>query len=265
MFKIDHDYHIHSHLSSCSNDPGQTAKAILEYAEKNKFNKICLTDHFWDEKVAGAIGWYRQQNYKHISSILPLPESESVKFCFGCETELDKHMTLGISDETIEKLDFVIIPTTHLHMTGFTIDEGVSSVEERAELYVERLDKLLDMGLPFEKIGIAHLTSSLIAYDPEDFDKHLRVLDLIDDKTYEELFSKISKKGAGFELNFTVGDYSEEQLPRVLRPYKIAKNVGCRFYLGSDAHKLRELENAYPNFFEITSLFELEEKDKFDF
>ncbi len=32
-FKIDHDYHIHSQLSSCSNNAEQTAKAILQYAE----------------------------------------------------------------------------------------------------------------------------------------------------------------------------------------------------------------------------------------
>ncbi len=265
MFKIDHDYHIHSQLSTCSNDPEQNANAILRYAINNGFNKICITDHFWDEKVAGASSWYRPQNYAHVSSILPLPESDTVKFCFGCETDLDKNMTLGISEDALERFDFIIIPTTHLHMTRFTIEEGQDSVQERAEIYVNRLDKLMDMSLPFEKIGIAHLTCPLLAYDSADFDKHLRVLDTIDDKTYAELFTKIAKKGAGFELNFTVERYSEEQYPRLLRPYKIARDVGCRFYLGSDAHNPRELDNAFSNFTKIIDLLKLEEKDQFRF
>ncbi len=174
-------------------------------------------------------------------------------------------MTLGISDKAIDKFDFIIIPTTHLHMTGFTVDEGEDSVLQRAALYVERLDKVLDMSLPFEKIGIAHLTCPLMAESQEDFDKHLQVLDSIEDKIYEELFSKIARKGAGFELNFTVDDYSDEQLPRLLRPYKIAKNSGCRFYLGSDAHHPCELDKAFANFSRIVSLLALEEKDKFKF
>ena len=34
-FQIDHDYHIHSKLSSCSRDPEQTNERILQYAKEN--------------------------------------------------------------------------------------------------------------------------------------------------------------------------------------------------------------------------------------
>ena len=34
-YAFDHDYHIHSYLSSCSKDPEQTAERILAYAEEN--------------------------------------------------------------------------------------------------------------------------------------------------------------------------------------------------------------------------------------
>ena len=33
-YAIDNDMHIHSFLSSCSNDPKQSPEAILEYAKK---------------------------------------------------------------------------------------------------------------------------------------------------------------------------------------------------------------------------------------
>lgn len=84
---IDNDLHIHSKLSLCSGDPEQTTENILKYAEENGLKKICLTDHFWDENVPGASDWYKKQDFKHITEALPLPESESVEFLFGCETE----------------------------------------------------------------------------------------------------------------------------------------------------------------------------------
>ncbi len=265
-FNIDHDYHIHSKLSECSSDEEQTTERMLQYAKENHFREICITDHFWDENVPGAFPWYRPQNYEHIAQSLPLPKSDDVTFYFGCEAELDKNMTLAISEKMMDNFDFIIIPTTHLHMMGDTIDAEATSVEARAEIYVERLDKLLDMALPFHKIGIAHLTCPLIAYhSATDFDEHIRIIDSIPTDTFKELFSKLAKKGAGFELNFDIGKYSEEQLPRILRPYKIAKEMGCKFYLGSDAHHPFELDRAKGNFEKIVSALDLEESDQYFF
>ncbi len=264
-FSIDHDYHIHSQLSSCSNDPEQTTEAILAYARRTGLKEICLTDHFWDESVPGASRFYQPQDFPHISSALPLPQGEDVTFYFGCETDLDKHLTLGLSDALVDRFDFIIIPTTHLHMKGFTIEEEQTSVAERAYLYVERLDKLLDKDLPFEKIGIAHLTCPLMAANRKDFEEHIRILDAIDDKTFAEVFSKLAAKKAGFELNWTPAEYGENQLQRVLRPYKIAKEVGCQFYLGSDAHHAKDLEGAPKRFSDMVSLLDLEETHRFRF
>ena len=111
-FIVDHDYHIHSYLSSCSNDDAQNPTAILEYAKKNQFKKICLTDHFWDDAILGASPWYKPQNLEHIRKALPLPQADGVQFFFGAETEMDKFMTIGCSKESLQSLDFLIIPTT---------------------------------------------------------------------------------------------------------------------------------------------------------
>ena len=257
----DHDLHIHSYLSSCSRDPKQTPEAILRYAEENGFSDICLTDHFWDAGVPGASKWYEPQDFEHVSKSLPLPQSEKVRFHFGCETDLDKHMTLGISPETMEKMDFIIIPTTHLHMTGFTIDEKDCTIEGRARVYAERLEGVMKMDLPFEKIGIAHLTCPLIAKG--NFDLHLDVLDLITDDTYKRIYSMIAEKGAGFEINLPFECYDESRLERVMRPYFIAKQCGCRFYFGSDAHHPKDLAGAAERFSAITDLLGITEENVF--
>ncbi|MBO4283704.1 MAG: PHP domain-containing protein [Clostridia bacterium] len=262
-FPIDHDLHIHTLLSSCSNDPEQTTGRILRYARENGFRQVAVTDHFWDETVEGANSWYRPQDFAHIVQSLPLPKADGVEFLFGCEAEMDKDLRLGIARETIDKFDFVVIPTTHLHMRGFTIAEEDDPLPRRAAVYVKRFEKLLSMDLPFRKIGIAHLTCYLIAKKPS-YETHIELLDLIPDATFYDLFRETAKVGAGVELNFPLSSYDEKQRDRVLRPYRIAHDCGCRFYLGSDAHHPDALDRAPANFAAIVEALGLTEADRFD-
>ncbi len=44
-FRYDHDFHIHSQLSLCSNDPEQSPERILACAKENGLTDIVLTDH----------------------------------------------------------------------------------------------------------------------------------------------------------------------------------------------------------------------------
>ena len=262
-FRIDHDLHIHTKLSSCSNDPEQTTERILRYAKDNGFKQIAVTDHFWDETVEGANSWYRPQDFAHIAGSLPLPQADGVRFLFGCEAEMDKEYRLGIARETVDKFDFVIIPTTHLHMRGFTIAEEDDPLPRRAVVYVKRFEKLLSMDLPFHKIGIAHLTCHLIAKKPS-YETHVELIDMIPDATFYDLFRKTAKVGAGVELNFPLSSYDEEQRERVLRPYRIALDCGCKFYFGSDAHHPDALDRAPENFKAIAETLGLTEADRFD-
>lgn len=260
-YMIDHDLHIHSQISSCSADPQQTNERILRYALENELKTICLTDHFWDETVEGASDWYKIQNYSHISVAKPLPQHKKVRFLFGCETELNKNLTLGIAKENIDLFDFIIIPTTHFHMKGYTLSEEESAnAKNRAYAWVERLDAVLKMDLPFHKIGIAHLTCGLIAPTREEY---LEVLNLIPQEEMKRLFQKAAKIGVGIELNSSDMNFADEETEVVLRPYRIAKQCGCKFYCGSDAHHPDALDRAKAIFERAVDLLELTEEDKF--
>ena len=261
-YVVDHDYHIHSRLSSCSKDENHTPESILQYAKRHGLKKICLTDHFWDETVPGASAWYQKQDYAHICQALPLPTDPDVEFVFGCEIDMDKFLTLGLAPEHFDRFGFVIIPTTHLHMKNFTIDAD-ATLAQRADAYVKRLERVLDMELPFHKIGIAHPTCPLMARD--QWEDHLTVLDSIHDDTFTRLFTKAAQRGVGIELNFLVHDYTQQELPRVLRPYRIAKKCGCKFYLGSDTHRVDEQERGFANLHAMVDALALEEEDKFYF
>lgn len=258
---FDNDLHIHSKLSLCSNDPEQSCERILQYAKDNNLKTICITDHFWDEDVPGASDWYAKQNYKHISVAKPLPQADGIRFLFGCETELDKHLTLGLSKDKYDLFDFIVIPTTHFHMKGYTLtDDETASAESRAKAWVKRFATVLDMDLPFHKVGIAHLTCSLIAPTREEY---LEVLRLIPENEMKALFRRAAKLGVGIELNADDMRFSKCEADVILRIYKIAKDCGCKFYCGSDAHHPKSLESAKEIFDRAITLLELTEDDKF--
>ena len=261
-FTYDHDYHIHSFLSSCSEDPQQTKDNILEYAKKNGLKSICITDHYWDSEVPGVSKWYAPQNFDHISQVKPLPEAEGIEFLFGCETDMDKFLTVGLPEWRFDDFDFVIIPTTHLHMKNFTITaEDQASNERIAELWVERFDRLLDMDLPFHKIGIAHLACSLI--NRRSREDYLATLRLISDSDMEKVFTKAARVGCGIELNQDDMKFSDAEADDVLRMFRIAKKCGCKFYLGSDAHGLKAFARTKEIFERAIDLLGLTEDDKF--
>ncbi|MBQ9132608.1 MAG: hypothetical protein IJX62_09100 [Clostridia bacterium] len=262
---FDHDLHIHSGLSLCSGDPEQTTTRILAYAKETGLNTICLTDHHWDESVPGASSWYQKQDTAHISQALPLPQEEGIRFLFGCETDMDQFLTVGLAREHFDRFDFVIIPTTHLHMKDFTIpradalSEGHTAL--RAGLWVERLDALLRMDLPFHKIGAAHLACSLI--NNASREEYLQTLELIPTAEMERLFRRAAEVGVGIELNMSDMQFADEETDTVLRMFRIAKARGCKFYCGTDAHHPATFEEAKDTFARAVRLLDLTEKDKF--
>ena len=271
-YQIDHDLHIHSYLSLCSSSGRQTPRKILDYAKANGLSTIVLTDHYWDEKVPGvtfhgpycsARIWYSIQNTARTDLALPLPQAEGVRFLYGCETEMDMNGRIGISAEETKRRDFIIVPTTHLHMKDLSIAAEDRTVEKCAKAWVTRFDALLDSGLPFHKVGIAHLTCPLFA-PKKTAENAVECLSLIKSEDMYRLFTKTAKCGMGVELNFNAKKAEEiGAVDEVLRPYRIAAECGCKFYLGSDAHIPAELDAAHENFERMVTLLDLDEEQKF--
>ncbi len=261
-YRFDHDYHIHSELSSCSRDPEQNPLRILQYARDFGLNKICITDHYWDSTVPGASKWYMPQNFAHIEGSRPLPQAQGIEFLFGCETDMDRFGTVGVPPARFDDFAFMIIPTTHLHMKGFTItEEDFPSVEAKARLWVTRMEQLLSQKLPFYKIGIAHLACPLLHKTPRE--EYLRLLDLIPEEDMVRVFTRAASVGVGIELNSFDMRFNDDEADTVLRMFRIAKQCGCKFYCGSDAHQPADLDAAKEIFEHTIDYLELTEEDKF--
>ena len=138
--------------------------------------------------------------------------------------------------------------------------EETKNAQARAETWVKRFDAVLNMDLPFNKVGIAHLTCTLIAPTHEEY---LQVLQMLPDSRLADVFQTIARLGAGIELNSYDMMFSPEEADIVLRMYRIAKEQGCKFFMGSDAHGPKALDRAKDIFEHAIDLLELTEEDKF--
>ena len=262
-FTFDHDLHIHSSVSPCGGDPAQTPARILQYAEENGLTTICLTDHYWDETVPAPYGVGAGVSTAKLKSVLPLPQKEGVRFLFGAETDMDRALTVGVGPQMADELDFIIVPLNHRHMSGFSC-RGDEDAAARDELIVRRFEALLASPLPFHKVGLAHFTDGLVFPGGKNTD----VLNRIPDGEYRRLFRRAAALGIGVELNMPaakaelrVMNWQEDR--DELRVYILAREEGCKFYFGSDAHTVPGLGWAKRNAEKIIELLDLKEADKF--
>ena len=238
---LDHDLHIHSGGSMCSGDPEQTPARILQYAADEGYSVVALTDHFWDETVPMPRGgwgpdFYTSQNWEHICKQLPLPRHDTIRFLFGAEVDMTLDGTVGIGPERLAQMDFLLISISHFHCTDFTIrGEDAATPEGRARVLLDKLEQVLDRPLPWHKIGLAHLAGQKLGGgDPAN---HCEVLRLVQGERLTALFRKAAALGVGIELNTATFNFgSEEEEQAVIGFYAHAKECGCRFFFGSDAH-----------------------------
>lgn len=259
MFPIDHDLHCHSFVSGCSLDPEQNPAAMLAFAKAHGYTAMCVTDHIWDDDAPGVFTCYKRQTMALQKSILPLPQTEGVRFAFGCETEwrgiIDGKPVLGLAPEHYGEFAFIVIPPNHFHFRPFVRPDDCDTPPKVAELLVTRLEELQALSLPWGKVGIAHMNCSLIFREgrPED------VFDCIDEDRYRAAMRFFATRGAGIELNC-----SEFKSPGFqarpeshFRLFRMAKEEGCRFYLASDAHhpdRLMDVPNLGPAIVEALGL-----------
>lgn len=168
-----------------------------------------------DTHVPNRNPFYDGQNNKIAASALPLPKTDGIEFLFGCETDMDEDGNIGICDTCVDLFDFIIVPTTHMHM----YHPKANDFESHVRFLIAHYEKLLDSNLPFHKVGIAQMTCNAIGNPSFGY---LNFLDAIEDREMEGLFHETAKKGMGVELNAFAFAYNGCDVDRVFRPYRIA-------------------------------------------
>ncbi len=240
--KIQHDVHMHTYLSRCSNDPDFLPPVIIDRSKNNGIKLLGFTDHMWDKSMPGGDNdVYRYQDFEHVRKIQDLmPENiEGIKILFGCETEYYGKGRIGISRETADKFDYVIAPTNHT-LTFYAKEEGLKTASDIAGELVKRLREVLSFDVA---TGICHPMLPLGFFDIGD-----EIFKSISNEEFNECFSMAKEKRVSLEINSCTfpgiydrgtNGFTDETY---LRFFTLAKEAGCKFHFGSDAHSIEDID-----------------------
>lgn len=233
-----HDLHIHTTLSSCCHDPLQILENIIDRSVKNGLQTIGISDHLWDSLEIGESPnpWYRPQDFTHIMKIqeqLPV-DTKGLRLLIGCETEFFGTIP-AISLINKEKLDFVLAPHSHTHMKNYVLPESYTSDEQIADFLCKSFEKLISferataIAHPFFPCGYAPRLEGIISH--------------ISDNSFGDMLTECAASGTAIEINTGMFPSSFSAPEPMLRMLRIAKECGCRFTFGTDAHDLAALDN----------------------
>ena len=236
---IDHDLHVHTYLSRCcSAKEQQTPRKIISLAEQMGLRAIGFADHLWMNPAITPNAWYLPQDESQITNLRQdLEQIETrVKIRVGCEAETMAPGKFSITREFAESLDFVLLSCSHIHMSDGTVEQPRSfAPRDVADLLLKLFLSGVRSGLPtsiahpFGLIGVGPFKG---LYEP--------MLNSISDAELSDAFHAAAENRVAIELNAAAlvpgkmqPDFS---LDTPVRMITLAKQAGCKFTFGSDAH-----------------------------
>lgn len=275
---IRSDLHVHTHLSLCANATA-TAEAYIENARTLGIKKLGIADHMWDDEhvpydVEGdeysdrCKQWgrgYKKQNYTYTLQSRPefaAAEHDGIEILFGCECEYDyKRRNIAISEEVAKKLDFLIVPNSHTHLTM------PERFFEPKELHIKFMtDAFMDIVTsPLAKYvtSVAHPFEAVCC----PYDKAI-LIDMMSDEEFKKCFAAARNNNIAIEVNLSnyskLSTESEYAASPTTRMMKLAKDVGCKFTFGTDTHSKAEQLALFPKADIIAKVIGITENDLAD-
>lgn len=237
--RMKSDMHIHTVLSRCHRSPEQTLDNIVELSVTNGLARIGLADHVWRSDVVAPSDFYSHMDGSGHLSMLETVRSRSwgVEVLVGCEAETQAPGVFGITREFKDRLDFVVMSASHFHMRKFIAQPVETTPLGVAEHMLSFFLSAISSGLPD---AIVHPLFPF-GYD----DMYEAVIAEISDVELTDAFGLAAQNGVGIEINpCALPNPAKNRvfdLDTPTRVFSLAKNVGCKFTFGSDAHAPEEL------------------------
>jgi len=257
--RIEHDFHLHTNLSVCASRE-VTAADYVANAKRLGLKKLGFSDHFWDAPIEGANNFYQPQHYEHIIQLKPELEQlrcDGIQIYFGCETEYDPyHHGVAITEETAEKLDFLLVPNSHTHM--MMPKDCYEPYRKHADFMLQAAYEILNSPVSKYITAIAHPFEAVACPYPNGL-----LIDLITDDEFKRVLDLMAEKGVAFEINVSsMRKKTPAEIERMsqIRLFRLAKQQGCQFIFGSDSHEAQS-HDYYGNADLVAGLLELKEED----
>lgn len=266
---INHDIHNHTYLSRCGKDDA-TVENYIKNVKKHGIRLLGFTDHMWDDSFDGwqnifegenvSVPFYEGQNVPHVlqtRKALEGLDTEGIKILVGAEVEYDPNRRdLAITAENAEKFDYLIFPNSHTHMT--MPREYYADKRKMCEFMVRVFMDIMDSPLRGKLVSMAHPFCAVCC--PFGYEI---LLGMISDEEYKRCFGACAENGIAVEINLSkVRNYSVDDIIRsnLIRPFRIARECGCKFTFGSDSHTMWHSDN-FKDFYVVSQILGLTQED----
>lgn len=240
---IKHDFHLHTNHSLCAR-PEATLEMYSDLAKKFDIKKMAITNHMWDHAVEGwqDIEFYFEQDFEHIKPLkseIKNAGKKDVEFLFGAEAEYSfKASRPAVTPEVAEQLDVLLVPNSHTHL---------AMPREFYEPHEKHIDFMIKAFMDTVNSDVAKYVTAiphpfLAVCCPYD---RFALLNEITDDQFKSCFSAAANSGIAIEINpFFIKDTPESELEEspVIRMFRLAKNEGCLFTVGTDAHQASDMD-----------------------
>ncbi len=255
--KIKHDFHIHTYLSLCANETA-TVENYLRIAKEHGLKKLGFSNHFWDEKIPGATPFYVPQNLPHLLELKPELQAiaePDITVYFGCETEyVPARHDIAMAEETAEQFDYILVPNSHTHLV--MPRDCYEPYQKHVDFMIQAYKDIIGSSVSKYITAIAHPFEAVgCPYD------YTILMNMISDDCFKRLFDQTAKKDIAIEINVeSMHKKTEAEIESCpqLRMFRIAKECGCKFLFGSDAHD-SDAHSSYDHADFVANLLDLNE------
>ncbi|MBM7558105.1 DNA polymerase/3'-5' exonuclease PolX [Halanaerobacter jeridensis] len=198
-------------MHTTASDGDNTLKEMVEGARAKGYEYLAITDHSQRVSVAGGLD--EEELLAEIEKMEQLnQEYDGFEILKSCEVDILKDGTMDLADEVLEKLD-VVVASTHFY-------RDLDKAEQ-----TERIVK----GLKNPHVNIlAHPTGRIIGKRTE------MEMDL------EKIMKTAVEEGCFLEINA-----SPKRLDLSDKYCRLAKDLGLKLVISTDAHSVQQLDNMY--------------------
>jgi putative hydrolase len=194
--------------------------AAIQAAAEHGIEYLAFTDHIHEYTDLSILDEVREK----ISSI-----AAPMKVYIGCEADI---MSVGrglVTSELIKKTDFIMVAANHF------VDPAISQPASRDNKDVARhFLEMFTYAVSLENVDvIAHPLFVM----PNSYD--LLAPSLLTEKELAPAIDLAVKNNIAMEISRRA--LSKKQMPFLLSFYRLCKEAGLKFSIGSDAHKLSDV------------------------
>ncbi len=257
------DLHVHTNLSFCA--PRSTEPAsYLPLFDSEQVKAVGFVNHVYYPEDLPRLHTSYSTGATHVASIRPaidaLQKQTEVRLLMGCEAETIAHKGPSLSQEEAAPFDYILLAPSHvLNLTRHYEGVDYSTPDKLRELTVAQFKAacLLQYGKP---TGICHPLYPICS--PEE----QQIVDGITDEVLGDCFTLAKEQGKAIEIHACLYRSGTERnaeglSPSYLRMLRVAKECGCRFFFGSDAHAPEQFEGRHRLLLRAAELIGVGEED----